>query len=140
MTLYDELYFDITVEGAKSEIKKFISALSNGALDDFFEFSDDFVEYADDYPSASDDANTFAYLSCQDYGIEIDEIDVADLLETLCKHGKKLDLRGEVYDAENDEYRFISTAGDSYYLNADKVAIFNDELDEQRRKEESEES
>ncbi|MBQ1261097.1 MAG: hypothetical protein IIX96_03715 [Clostridia bacterium] len=139
MTLYDELYFDITVEGPKCEIKKFISALEGGALDDFFEFSDEYVEYADDYISASDDAKTYSYLLCQDYGIEIEELDVADFLETICRLGKKLDIRGELYDADDDEYRFISTVGDSYYLNADKVAIFNDELDEQRRKEESDE-
>lgn len=139
MTLYNELYFDITAEGPKSEIKKFVSALEGGALDDFFEFDSDYIEYADDYISASDEANTYVYLICQDYGIEIDELDVADFLETVCRLGKKLDIRGEVYDAEDDEYRFISTIGDSYYLNADKITLFNDELDEQRRKEEGDE-
>ena len=37
MTLYDELYFDINIEGAKSDIKRLVLALEDGALDDYFE-------------------------------------------------------------------------------------------------------
>lgn len=139
MTLYEELYFDITAEGTKSDLKKFISALRGGALEDFFEFDDEYLDYADEYAGCDDDGHTFVYLTNQDYGIEIDELEVADFLEVLCKNAKTLELRGEIYDAENEEYRFVSKAGDSYYVNADKIKLFNDELDEEREKEEADE-
>ena len=42
MTLCEELYFDITLIGEKSEIKKFASFLRAGGLDDFFEFSNEY--------------------------------------------------------------------------------------------------
>jgi hypothetical protein len=41
MTLYDELYFEITATGPKSEIKNFVNYLKSGELDEFFEFSTD---------------------------------------------------------------------------------------------------
>ena len=39
MTLYDELYFEITVSGRRAEIKKLVSFLESGEISDFFEFS-----------------------------------------------------------------------------------------------------
>ena len=39
MTLWDELYFEITLHGAKSELKKFVNFLKSGELDDFFEIA-----------------------------------------------------------------------------------------------------
>ena len=54
MTLYDELYFEIRATGPKSEIKKFVSYLSSGELEDFFEFSSDYIHYDDEYSEASD--------------------------------------------------------------------------------------
>ena len=140
MTLYDELYFDITIEGSKSELRKFISAVKNGALDDFFEDGADYLDFSDDYTDAEDSKNTVIYLTNQDYGIEIDEIDVADFLEELCKNCKNLELRGEVYDADDDAYRFVSEKGDPYYVNADKAKIFNDDTLVEKEEDDEEDS
>ena len=41
MKLYDELYFEITLKGQKSELVKFIRFLKSGELDDFFEMKSD---------------------------------------------------------------------------------------------------
>ena len=38
MTLCEELFFEITVSGTKSELKKLVSFLESGGLDDFFEY------------------------------------------------------------------------------------------------------
>ena len=129
MTLYDELYFDITLEGAKSDIKKFIRALNCGAVDDFFEFSEEMLDYDDDYESKSDDATVSVSFSNTDFGIEIEELEVFDLLDELCRITRALEVRGEIYDAENDEYRFVSHASDSYYINADREKLFNEEIE-----------
>ena len=135
MTLYDEIYFEITISGKKSEIKKVISFLEGGGLDDFFEMDDDFLDYDDDYASASEDAETYVSFSNDDFGIEIDELDVDEFLEVLCRAGRSVDIRGELYDADDDEYRFISEEGDSYYLNAKNISLFNDDLDTQAKEE-----
>ena len=127
MTLYDELYFDITIEGTKSELRKFVTAIRDGALDDFFEDGADYLDFSDDYTTADDSKHTVIYLTNQDFGIEIEELEVAEFLEEICKNGKNLELRGEIYDADDDAYRFISEIGDPYYLNADKAKIFNDD-------------
>ena len=127
MTLYDELYFDITIEGTKSELRKFVTAIRDGALDDFFEDGADYLDFSDDYATADDSKHTVIYLTNQDFGIEIEELEVAEFLEEICKNGKNLELRGEIYDADDDAYRFISETGDPYYLNADKAKIFNDD-------------
>ncbi len=118
MTLYDELYFEINLTGTKSEVKKFINYLKSGELDDFFEFSTDFINYDDDYDSAEAGAEVSATLSNDDWGIEINEFHTDEFLEILCKAGKHLYLKGQLYDADNDEYSFVSEAGDSYYTNA----------------------
>jgi len=135
MTLYDEIYFEINISGKKSEIKKVISFLEGGGLDDFFEMDDDFLDYDDDYASASEDAETYVSFSNDDFGIEIDELDVDEFLEVLCRAGRSVDIRGELYDADDDEYRFISEEGDSYYLNAKNISLFNDDLDTQAKEE-----
>ena len=128
MTLYDELYFDITLEGAKADIKKFVAALDSGALDDFFEFDSEQIEYDDGFYTADDAKQTSMSFSNVDIGIEIDELSVFELLDELCKIGRALEIRGEIYDADDDEYRFISHAGDSYYINADKARLFEEDL------------
>lgn len=140
MTLYDELYFDINIEGAKSDIEKLVLALEDGALDDYFEFNADQIEYDDDFYGKNDDADTSISFSNVDIGIEIDELSVYDLLDELCRIGKRLELRGEIYDADDDEYRFISHRGESYYINADKAKLFEEDLnsDEEDEDEESE--
>ena len=129
MTLYDELYFDINIEGAKGDIERFVRALRSGALDDFFEFDEEMLDFDDEYEDAEISKNTSVSFSSVDIGIEIDELEVFDLLDELCRITRALEVRGEIYDAENDEYRFVSHAGDGYYVNADKEKLFNEELD-----------
>jgi hypothetical protein len=38
-------------------------------------------------------------------------------------------VRGHLYDIDDEEYRFISEPGDSYYLNAKNI-FFDDEEEE----------
>ena len=130
MTFCEELYFEITLTGAKSELKKFVSFLKSGELDEFFEITSDYINYDDEYESAMPDTETSIILSNDDYGIEIDEFDSDEFLEVFCKAAKALDVEGRIYDIDDEEYEFVSAAGDSYYVNAKKHKRFNDELDE----------
>ena len=130
MTLCEELYFEITLTGAKSELKKFASYLKSGELDDFFEVTSDYIHYDDEYESADSDKETSFIFSNDDYGIEIDEFDTDEFLEVFCKAAKNLEAKGTLYDADEEEYEFISAKGDSYYVNAKRSVKFNDELDE----------
>ncbi len=127
MTLYDELYFEINATGAKSEIKKFVNYLKSGELDDFFEFSADYINYCDDYAEASADKEVSVVISNDDFGIEIEEFDTDEFLEIICKAGKSLYLKGQLFDVDDEEYSFISEAGDAYYINARNVAFNEDE-------------
>jgi len=129
MILYDELYFEIRATGAKSEVKKFIDYLKSGELDDFFEFSGEYVSYDDDYDTAEPGADVNVIVSNDDWGIEIDEFDTDEFLEVLCKAGRRLYLKGQLYDSDTDEYSFVSEAGDSYYTNALLVQNFNEDED-----------
>ena len=54
MTLYDELYFEITVKGEKSEIKKLVRFIKSGELEDFFEDAEEYINLDDNYDSAMD--------------------------------------------------------------------------------------
>lgn len=135
MTLCEELYFEITLTGIKSDLKKFITFLRSGELDDFFEFSSDYINYDDGYDDAPLEKETSIILSNDDYGIEIDEFDTDEFLEVFCKAAKALEVRGNLFDVDEEEYSFISEKGDSYYLNAKKTTKFNDELDEKAREE-----
>lgn len=139
MTLYDELYFDINVEGAKSDIQKFVRALKSGALEDFFEFDEEQLDFDDGYDAADAAAKASLCFSNVDIGIEIEELEVFDLLDELCRITRPLEVRGEIYDADNDEYRFVSHAGDSFYINADREKLFNEELDKPDEGEDEEE-
>ena len=58
MTLWDELYFEITVRGVKSELRKFANFLLSGELDEFFEITDEFLIYDDGYASTDDSAES----------------------------------------------------------------------------------
>ena len=118
MTLYEELYFEINATGPKSEIDNFINYLKSGELDDFFEFSIDYVNYDDNYDTASDSAEVSVVIANDDYGIEIDEFDTDEFLEILCKAGRRIFLKGQLFDADNEEYAFVSEIGNSYYTNA----------------------
>ncbi len=136
MTLYEELYFDVTLRGPKSEIKKFVSFLRSGELDDFFEITSDYIIYDDAYAEADDATETEIIFTNDDYGIEIEEFDTDEFLEVFCKGAKKLEVYGTLFDSDDGEYQFMSAKEDSYYLNTQKNLVFNDELDEVRRGEE----
>ena len=127
MILYEELYFEIEVTGQKSQLKKFVNFLKSGDLDDFFDFSTDYINYDDDYADAEDTKETRIVLSTDDYGIEIDEFDTDEFLEILCKASKELYVKGQLYDVDDEEYSFISEAGDSYYINAKNAKRFNED-------------
>lgn len=138
MTFYDELYFEIRATGEKSEIKKFISYLKSGELDEFFEFSTDYISYDDDYQDASDSTEVSVIISNDDWGIEIDEFHTDEFLEVICKAGRRLYLKGQLFDADNEEYSFISEAGNSYYINALLVKDFNEDEDKPQEDDEDE--
>lgn len=130
MKLFDELYFEVTLHGAKAELEKFVNFLKSGELDDFFEISSDYIIYDDNYFAVADDAESEIIFTNDDYGVEIEELDPDEFLEVFCKASKKLDVYGTLYDSEDGEYHFTSGYGDSYYLNSRKSIRFNDELDE----------
>lgn len=136
MTLYDELYFEIRATGAKSEVRSFINYLKSGELDDFFEFSTDYIDYDDDYATAGPDEEVSVVISNDDYGIEIDEFHTDEFLEVICKAGKRIHLKGQLFDSDNEEYSFISETGNSYYINALLVDSFNEDEDKPRENDE----
>ena len=129
MILCEELYFEITLTGVKSELKKFVTYLRSGGLDDFFEFSSDYITYDDEFAGVADDGESSIVIANDDYGIEIDEFDTDEFLEIFCRAARNLDVVGQLYDVDDDEYRFVSEKGDSYYLNSDKVIKFNEDDD-----------
>ncbi len=129
MTLYDELYFEITATGPKSEIKNFVSYLKSGELDEFFEFSTDYINYDDEYATAGPDQEVSVVISNDDYGVEIDEFHTDEFLEVLCKAGRRLYLKGNLFDVDDEEYSFVSEVGNSYYTNALLVQNFNEDDD-----------
>ncbi|MBO5879064.1 MAG: hypothetical protein J6Q68_00730 [Clostridia bacterium] len=137
MTLYDELYFEITAKGPKSEIKKLARFLKSGELEDFFEVSGDYINLDDNYESLADSDECELVFSNDEIGIEIDEIDTDEFLELLAKAAKSLDLRGTLYDTDDNEFSFVSPEGDAYYYNA-RLKSFNDELDDVANDEEVE--
>lgn len=137
MTLYEELYFEITLTGAKTELKKLISFLKSGELEDFFEFSTEYISYDDDFDSKDSSAETSITLSNDDYGIEVEEFDTDEFLEVFCRAAKNLYVEGHLYDIDDEEYRFKSEAGDSYYTNANSIRRFNED-DELGREEDDE--
>ena len=139
MILYEEIYFEITFSGEKSELKKMVEFLKSGELDDFFEVTSDYICYSDEYRDIDDSAESDFTFTNDDFGIETDEFDTDEFLELICKASKKLDVRGHIYDSSDDEYSFISEHGDSYYVNAKSAKKFNDELDEAAEKEEMDE-
>ncbi len=139
MTLCEELFFEIKISGEKKELKKFISFLKSGELDDFFEITSDYIDFDDDYASVSDESEASFNFINDDMGIEIDELDTDEFLDVFCKAARKLDVQGRLYDIDDEEYSFVSPKGDSYYINAKNINRFNDELDAEVEKEEAEE-
>ena len=139
MTLYEELYFDIKFTGPKTELKKFLSFLRSDGLEDFFEFSTDYITYDDKFEESDASEETSFVLSNDDYGIEIDEFDVDEFLEILCRAARALDIEGQLYDIDDEEYSFRSDAGNSYYVNAKLVTKFNEDEDKDEDADEEEE-
>jgi hypothetical protein len=136
MTLYDELYFEITFHGDSSEIKKIASFIKSGDLDEFFENAGEYIVQND---TAEGTEKATLVFSTDDYGIEIDEFEAFDFLDVICRAAKNLYVSGSIYDVDEDEYEFVSPEGDSYYMNARKAITYNDELDEVAREEENDE-
>lgn len=137
MTLYEELYFEITAKGVKSEIKKLTRFLKSGELEDFFEVSRDYINLDDNYDALSDEEKCELVFSNDEIGIEIDEFDTDEFLELFAKASKNLEVTGTLYDAEDNEFSFVSPEGDAYYYNA-RLKNFNDELDDVANDEEVE--
>ncbi len=129
MTLYDELYFEITAKGLKSEIKKLVRFLKSGELDDFFEVSGDYINLDDNYANISDEEKCELVFSNDEIGIEIDEFDTDEFIELFAKAAKNLEVTGTLYDMDDNEFSFVSPEGDAYYYNA-RLKNFNDELDD----------
>jgi hypothetical protein len=129
MTLCDELYFEITLHGKKDELKRFVTFLKSGDLDDFFEISSEYINYEDDYFTGDNNSLATVIFSNDDYGISIDEFDTDEFLEVFCKAAKPLFVQGVLYDADDEEYEFESAAGDSYYINAKRR--FSDLVDDE---------
>ncbi len=126
MILYEEIFFEFTISGVKSDIINFINYIKSGELDDILEITTDHIFYDDDYYSAEPHRECHVVISTDDYGIEMDELDTDELLDELCKAGRKVDIRGTIYDIDNEEYQFISEAGNNYYINARDIR-FNEE-------------
>ena len=139
MTLSEELYFEITAEGKKSDLKQFVAFLKSGDLDDFFEIADDYIVYDDDYAEAGEEDNCSLVFTNDDLGIEISTFHPEDFLDVFCRAGVRLDLRGHFYDIDDEEYRFVSTEGDAGFSDAGRIDRFNDELDDEAYNEEREE-
>ena len=129
MILYDEVYFEITVSGAKSDVKKFVKYLKGGALDDFFEASGDFISYDDDFAVKGDEELCEMVFANDDFGIEVVKFETDDFLDIFCKESAGLDVSGHIYDINDDEYAFTSAKGSVDYRSA-RGERFNDELDE----------
>lgn len=137
MTLYDEIYFDINIEGQKSEIEKLVEFLNSGALDDYFEVLPDYIVFDDNYSSADPAAQTSAIFTNDDLGISVDEFDPEEFLEAFARAARKLDVRGTIYDLNDEEFSFTSPAGDSSFYDSRATVKFNDELDEEAEREEN---
>ena len=139
MILNEEIYFEISFSGEKSELKKMVKFLKSGELEDFFEITSDYISYHDEFADKDDlDESEFIFTN-DDVGIEIDEFDTDEFLEIICKAGRKLDVSGHIYDIADEEYSFSSPKGDSDYTNAKTNLKFNDELDAAAEEEEAEE-
>jgi hypothetical protein len=138
MRLHEELYFSFTIEGTAQNVKRFVSFLLSGDLDDFFEITDDNIIYSDNYSFASNAEPVSVTVSNDDYGIEIDSFNPEEFLDVLCAAGKELHIHGNLFDIDYEEYMFTSPIGSNSYTNAYDVD-FHDELDDEARREESEE-
>jgi len=138
MTLCEELYFEITLKGRKFDIDRFVTFLRSGELNEFFEFSMDYVFFADGYDDCDLFAETKVVLSNDDYGIEIESLVAEDFLDVFCRAAKALDVNGQLYDIDDEEIRFVSGYGSSYYLDLKHVTRFNEDEDEEAEEDDDE--
>lgn len=136
MILYDEIYFEINLKGSKSDIKRFANFLTSGELDDFFEINGDYINFDDNV--VGEEESAAIVFTNDDIGVEIDKLDVDDFLDVFCKAARALDVCGSIYDVEDSEFAFTSPKGDAYYYDSSAPVEFNDELDDEARKEELE--
>lgn len=130
MILYEEIYFEITLSGTKSELKKFAKFLISGVLDDFLDVTSDMINYDDDFATADDGDSCELVFANDAFGIETEEFDVYEFLDVFCKGAKALDVVGHIYDINDEEFNFTSAQGSIDYKNSDDSKKFNDELDE----------
>jgi hypothetical protein len=126
MTLYEELYFDITLQGKKSDLKKMIAFLRSGELDDFFEFENDYIVLCDGFNTEGSEELYFTY-SNDDYAIEIEEFDTDEFLDVFCRAARDLTVTGRFSD-NDDEFSFVSDQGSGYYVKASKRGFNEDEI------------
>ena len=134
MRLHEELYFSFTIEGTAQNVKKFVSFLLSGDLDEFFEITEDNVIYSDNYRFTSAGETVSVTVSNDDYGIEIDSFNPEEFLDVLCAAGRELHIYGNLFDIDDEEYMFTSAIGSNSYTNAYDVD-FHDELDDEARRE-----
>ena len=139
MRLHDELYFEIHASGTKADVQRFAEFLTSGELDDFFEITPDYITYSDNFDYASQSEEVSLTFANDDIGIEIDSFNPERLLDVLCAAGKSLSMHGNIFDIDDEEYYFVSHKNDASYVNTDSLE-FADELDEEARREESEEA
>ena len=127
MILYDEVYFDITLSGAKADLKKFAKYIKGGALEDIFEGAYEFISYDDSFGDAGEDDECEMFFSNDELGLEISRFKTDEFLEIFCKETAKLDVTGHIYDINDDEYMFKSAKGSTDFSSG--KGKFNDELD-----------
>ena len=140
MILNEEIYFEISFTGEKSELKKMVKFLKSGELEDFFEITSDYISYHDEFEDKGESEESEFIFTNDDLGIEVDEFDTDEFLEILCKAGRKLDISGQIYDINDEEYSFSSPKGDSDFTDGKGDLKFNDELDAAAEEEEADES
>ena len=136
MRLHNELYFEIHASGLKSDIQKFVNYLLSGELDDFFEFSEDYIIYNDNFDQLNSHDETSVTISNDDEGIEISSFNPENFLDALCCASSRLELHGNLFDIDDEEYYFVSREGSSSYINTEDIE-YADELDEEARREEN---
>ena len=134
MRLNEELYFEITVEGEKAHVSKFLSFLTSGVLDDFFEFTSDYIIYGDDYHEKTETEKVNVTLANDDCGIEISSLNPEKFLDVLCSGATDVSLDGNLFDIDDEEYRFVSYIGEDTFVNSDDID-YSDELDLEARRE-----
>ena len=135
MRLHEELYIDITVQGKRCDIDKFIAYITSGELDDFFEITSDLITYDDEYNTAGTATEVKAFISNDSYGFEIDSFNPEEFLDAFCAGGYNVFIQGHLYDIDDEEYRFVSPVGETSYDDASKIH-YKDELDFEAQREE----